>query len=171
MYPPAYAERLAPRNQPTLKNCVALWPVVAAEGIADSDLYNGEMHSRFPTITLLITSAIYAGFAVWLGLRPAALLAAFGIESTTPQMLTEIRAFYGGIELAIAVVMLLLWRRGDIFAGLLIGGLPLAGSASGRCVGLVLDGFSTLHASLAAIEAMGCIFCLAGCLAVSKAKD
>jgi hypothetical protein len=125
---------------------------------------------RFPTVALLITAAIYAGFAVWLGTRPDALLTAFGIESSTPQMLTEIRAFYGGIELAIAVVMLLLWRRGDIFAALLIGGLPLAGSASGRCLGLLLDGFSALHASMAVVEAIGCAFCLAGCLAVSKAK-
>jgi len=85
-----------------------------------------------PTMAILITAASFAGFAVWLGVNPNALLEAFGIEDRTPQMATEIRAFYGGIEMAIAVAMILLWRRGDLFAALLIGGLPLLGSASGR---------------------------------------
>lgn len=129
------------------------------------------MNTKFPTVAIFVTAAIYAGFAFWLGGRPAALLEAFGIEESTPQMLTEIRAFYGGIELAIAIAMLILWRRGDLFASLLIGGLPLAGSALGRCVGLTVDGYSSLHAGFAIVEAIGCAYCFAGCLAVSKQKN
>ncbi len=34
---------------------------------------------------------------------------------------------------------------------------------SGCCIGLWLDGFSALHAGFALIEAVGCVFCLAGC--------
>jgi len=115
-----------------------------------------------PTIAILITAASFAGFAVWLGVNPNALLEAFGIEDRTPQMATEIRAFYGGIEMAIAVAMILLWRRGDLFAALLIGGLPLLGSASGRLIGMVVDGFSMMHAGFAGLELVGAAFCLAG---------
>jgi len=115
-----------------------------------------------PTMAILITAASFAGFAVWLGVNPNALLEAFGIEDRTPQMATEIRAFYGGIEMAIAVAMILLWRRGDLFAALLIGGLPLLGSASGRLIGLVVDGFSMMHAGFAGLELVGAAFCLAG---------
>jgi hypothetical protein len=106
------------------------------------------MKSNLPTVAIFITAASWAGFAVWLGLNPGALLPAFGVEASSPQMLTEVRAFYGGVEMAIAVAMILLWRRGDLFAALLVGGLPLLGSATGRCIGLVVDGFSTLHVFL-----------------------
>jgi hypothetical protein len=126
------------------------------------------MNHRFPDIATLITAASFAGFAIWLGFLPNALLDTFGIEDRTPQMATEIRAFYGGIEMAIAVAMIVLWRRGERFAALLVGGLPLAGSATGRCVGLVADGFSALHAGFAGLEAVGAAFCLAGCLIVSR---
>ncbi len=124
-----------------------------------------------PTMAILITATSFAGFAVWLGVNPNALLEAFGIEDRTPQMATEIRAFYGGIEMAIAVAMILLWRRGDLFAALLIGGLPLAGSATGRLIGLIVDGFSATHLSFAALEVIGASFCLAGCVIVSREKQ
>ena len=103
-------------------------------------------------------------------LNPNALLNTFGIEDRTPQMATEIRAFYGGVEMAIAVAMIVLWRRGDLLAALLVGGLPLVGSATGRCVGLVTDGFSTTHLGFAGLEVVGAAFCLAGCVIVSREK-
>ena len=34
-------------------------------------------------------------------------------------------AFYGGVEMAIAVAMIVLWRRGDLFAAFVVGGLSL----------------------------------------------
>lgn len=126
------------------------------------------MNRTFPTIAIFITATSFAGFAVWLGVNPNALLEAFGIEDRTPQMATEIRAFYGGIELAIAVAMIVLWRRGDLFAALLIGGLPLLGSASGRLIGLVVDGFSGVHLGFAGLELVGAAFCLAGARMVSR---
>ena len=106
----------------------------------------------------------WAGFAVWLGTDPGALLPAFGVEASTPQMLTEVRAFYGGVEMA----MILLWRRGDSFAALLVGGLPLLGSACGRLSGLALDGFSSLHLGFAGLEIVGAAFCFAGCWVVTR---
>jgi len=126
------------------------------------------MNNRLPNIAIFITAASWAGFAVWLGVNPGALLPAFGIEASTPQMLTEVRAFYGGVEMAIAVAMIVLWRRGDLFAALLIGGLPLVGSATGRFVGLAVDGFSTMHAGFACLEIVGAVFCLTGCVIVSR---
>ena len=121
------------------------------------------MQNRFPTIALFITAFIWAGFALWLGCNPQALLRAFGIETTTPQMLTEIRAFYGGVEMAIAASMMILWRFNHLFAALLIGGIPLIGSATGRVIGLLVDGFSSIHLGFAILELVGAAFCLAGC--------
>ncbi|MGB7329455.1 MAG: DUF4345 family protein [Rubripirellula sp.] len=66
-----------------------------------------------PTMAILITAATWAGFAVLLGVNPNALLDAFGIEDRMPQMATEIWAFYGGIEMAIAVAMIHASRRAE----------------------------------------------------------
>lgn len=123
-----------------------------------------------PTVAIFITAASWAGFALWLGLNPGALLPAFGVEASTPQMLTEVRAFYGGVEMAIAIAMIALWRRGDLFAALLVGGLPLVGSACGRLTGLVVDGFSGVHLGFAGLELVGAAFCLAGCVIVLRGK-
>ncbi len=125
---------------------------------------------EFPTVAILITAASWSGFALWLGANPGALLPAFGVDESTPQMLSEVRAFYGGVEMAIAVAMIVLWRRGDLFASLLIGGLPFVGSASGQLMGLVVDGFSMMHLGFAGLEIVGAAFCLTGCVIVSKGK-
>lgn len=113
----------------------------------------------FADVVVFITAASWLAFAVWLGTRPQSLLPAFGVDDSTPAMLTEVRAFYGGVESAIAVAMMILWRRGDLFAALLIGGLPLVGSASGRLVGLLLDGYSPAHVGFAVFELIGAAFC------------
>ncbi len=126
------------------------------------------MNQRFPTVAIFLTAAIWAGFALWLGTNPGALLTTFGVDASTPQMLTEVRAFYGGVELAISVAMIVLWKRGDSFAALLVGGLPLLGSASGRGIGMIADGYSTMHMGLGAVELVGAVVCLTGCMTVSK---
>lgn len=128
------------------------------------------MNDRLPTVAVFLTAATWACFAVWLGLNPSALLPAFGVDTSTPQMLTEVRAFYGGVEMAIAVAMIWLWHRGDLFAALLIGGLPLIGSATGRFAGLIADGFSMIHLGFAALEVVGAASCFAGCAIVSWEK-
>ncbi|MEZ6087288.1 MAG: DUF4345 family protein [Pirellulaceae bacterium] len=128
-------------------------------------------YNRFPTIAIFVTAVIWAGFAIWLGSNPSALLSAFSAAESTPAMLTEVRAFYGGVELAIAFAMIVLWRRGELFASLLIGGLPLLGSASGRMVGLVADGFSAMHVGFATLELVGAAFCFIGCWMASKASS
>jgi len=125
--------------------------------------------SRVPTVAIWITAASWAGFAIWLGTNPGALLPAFGVDASTPQMLTEVRAFYGGVEMAIAVAMIVLWWRGELFASLLVGGLPLLGSASGRLIGLIVDGFSMTHLGFASLELIGSGFCLAGSVIASRA--
>src|SRR6056297_3293215 len=107
--------------------------------------------NHLPTVAIFITAASWAGFAVWLGVNPGTLLPAFGVQESTPQMLTEVRAFYGGVEMAIAVAMLVLWRRGELFAALLVGGLPLLGSATGRLIGLMVDRFSMMHFGFAGL--------------------
>lgn len=113
-----------------------------------------------PTMVILFTAAVWSGIALWFGISPESLLLIMGVQESTPLMKTEMRAFYGGVELAIAVVMVILWRRQESFAALLVGGVPLAFAAAGRCLGMVVDGFSSLHLGLAVVEASGAFLCL-----------
>ena len=117
------------------------------------------MNDRFPAIVIFVTAAAWFGFAIWLGVNPRALLTAFGVDDSTPQMLTEIRAFYGGVEMAIGMSMIILWRIDQPLAALLVGGLPLAGAASGRCLGILLDGFSAAHLGFLCLEIAGVVAC------------
>lgn len=121
-------------------------------------------NQNFPVAVIWVTALTYAGFAVWLGTQPEALLEAFGIQDRTAEMATEIRAFYGGVELGIAAAMLWLLRRGSLIAALVIGALPLTGAATGRCIGMVVDGFSVTHAMFAGLEWVGSGVCYAAIL-------
>jgi hypothetical protein len=108
------------------------------------------MNHRFATVAIFFTALTYAGFALWLGLNPGALLSAFGIEQSTPQMLTEIRAFYGGVEFAIAAAMLILWWRGRCIRGSADWRPAVVGqrvrTAVGTVVGRLLwDALGTCH--------------------------
>lgn len=130
-----------------------------------------KLSTHFATLIFVLTAAVWAAFSVWLGFNPAALLSAFSVETSPPAMLTEIRAFYGGVEMGIAAAMIILWRRGDRFASLLIGGLPLAGSSAARILGMLADGYSNLHVGLAFIELLGASLCLAGCAMLRTFSD
>ena len=126
--------------------------------------------NRFPTVAIFITAASWFGFAVWLGINPGALLPAFGVDDSTPQMLTEVRAFYGGVEAAIAVAMIVLWWRGRLIESLLVGALPLVGASSGRLVGIAIDGFSRTHAGFAALEIVGASVCFIACWTLRRSE-
>lgn len=126
------------------------------------------LNAPFPTVAIWVTAAAWLGFALWLGSSPASLLPAFGVEHDSPAMRTEVRAFYGGVEAAIGISMICLWLRGDRFAALFIGGLPLAGAASGRLIGMVLDGFFAPHLAFALFELLGAVVCFSGCWMVLR---
>ena len=125
----------------------------------------------FPTAAIFLTASMYLALGIWLAAAPTALLTTFGINQSTPQMLTEIRAFYGGVELAIALAMLLLWRRGDSFAAALVGALTLACAMCGRLLGQLIDGSSALHLGIAITEAIGAALCFAACWQTASPND
>ena len=45
--------------------------------------------SRIPAVAIFNTVASWAGFVIWLGVNPGAMMIAFGVESSMPQMLTK----------------------------------------------------------------------------------
>jgi hypothetical protein len=85
-----------------------------------------------------------AGFFLAMGLYalavPGRVLAVFGVEVATVDGRNEVRAVYGGFGVAMSVLLLAALRAPAIRDGVLVClGAALAGMASGRLVGAVVD--------------------------------
>ena len=95
----------------------------------------------FSRIVLVLLGLMFLSFGVAFLLRPAQMAQMVGIELPEPTARMEIRAFYGGLEIGLAVFLLVCAATGAwIKPGLLAAGLACAGPALGRTVGLLLDG-------------------------------
>lgn len=95
---------------------------------------------RLVRISLLVAALGYAGFGILTLVWPSS-MNILGVELTTPVAHTEIRAFYGGLELGMAVFFLRAlrdpaWYRPALFVqAASLGGVVLA-----RLAGIVVDG-------------------------------
>ncbi|HYE96439.1 MAG TPA: DUF4345 family protein [Rubricoccaceae bacterium] len=113
---------------------------------------------RMAPLSLGLAALAFAGFGAWLLVDPAA-LSVLGIELTRPTATTEIRAFYGGLELGLAAFFARAATRVEWFRpALLAQALALGGIVLGRVVGFVVDGSAApLILAFAALEAAGAV--------------
>lgn len=113
----------------------------------------------FSRLVLAIAALGLLGFGVWMLIAPQAVLAEIGISLQGPAALTEIRAFYGGLEigLGLALCFCLLvpgWQR----PGLALAALCFGVVALSRGVGMLVDGSGGgFLVGALAFEAMVCI--------------
>ncbi len=85
-----------------------------------------------------------------------------GIRLDTPMARADIRAVYGGLDLAIGLLLLRSAYRGDVFVGLRVQAYAFAGLLLGRALGQMLDGPSdSLVVWLVAIELCGLVSAIA----------
>jgi len=117
---------------------------------------------NLPRLSLRLAALAFAGFGVALLVRPA-LIGTLGIELTSPTAVTEIRAFYGGLELGLALFFALAstreaWLRPALFAqAAVLGGIALA-----RLIGVAIDGGAApLILLFAALEGAGALVAIA----------
>lgn len=93
----------------------------------------------YARIVLGLGVLMFAAFGVALLFRPG-ILEDFGIVAETPQGRTEIRAFYGGLEIALAGFLLFAMFRPSLApVACLVLALMSAGPLFGRLVGFGLD--------------------------------
>lgn len=91
-------------------------------------------------LSLALSALVFGGFGAWLLVQPQA-LSALGIELATPAARTEIRGFYGGLELGLAGFFAVAALRPAWFRpALVVQVCALGGIAAGRLVGFALDG-------------------------------
>lgn len=95
----------------------------------------------FSRLVLAIAALGLLGFGVWMLIAPQAVLAMIGISLQGPAALTEIRAFYGGLEIGLGLALcfgLLVpgWQR----PGLALAALCYGTVALSRGLGMLVDG-------------------------------
>ena len=90
--------------------------------------------------TLLATALMFLFFGVAILLFPVEILKLCEIELVHPTAKMEIRAFYGGLEIGLAVYLLLCRSRGALTDGLRLCLLLLGGILLGRITGAAVDG-------------------------------
>jgi hypothetical protein len=91
-------------------------------------------------LSLSLTALVYAGFGLAFLIWPA-FIAWADVELASPAAHTEIRAFYGGLEIGLAFFFLLAaMRRAWFRPGLVAQAASLGGLALGRAFGVIVDG-------------------------------
>ena len=106
---------------------------------------------------LYVAGAIFVGIGVLFTARPETLVVFHDNPFATADARTEIRAVYGGIELAIGIFFGMAAGNDALRrAGLLLAALVSAGAGVARFLGVVLEGESgSLHFLWGGLEVVG----------------
>jgi len=123
------------------------------------------MVNRYPSVVLSICALVFLGTGVLFTVIPQDLFAPLGLTVPDGAPLTELRAVYGGLEVAIAVFLLFCARRGGVALelGLLLSFLSFSALAAYRGIGMGIDGPQvSMMSALLVSEAAGAMFALSG---------
>jgi Domain of unknown function (DUF4345) len=92
-------------------------------------------------LVLWLSAFTFAGFGLAFALFPHPMAALVDIELPSDTARVDFAATYGGLELGLALFLLLCTRRdADVRLGLLASGCSLAGFAAARLAGILLSG-------------------------------
>lgn len=95
---------------------------------------------RFARLSLILAALGMVGFGLPLLIRPS-LLGVVGVALTRPAAATEIRAFYGGLELGLAAFFFAASRRdGWLRPALFAQAAGLGAIVAARLLGVLIDG-------------------------------
>lgn len=113
----------------------------------------------FPMLVLTLDGLVFLVTGGVFLFSPMLPLGTLGVESITPEALTDIRAVYGGIEIGIAAYLFSrLARMKDLHEPLLLATLILTGMVITRCYGMIADGSAVrITIILLTAEALGAV--------------
>ena len=123
----------------------------------------------FAKAVLIAAGLMYLAFGVAFVIAPAKLGGWVHLGVAHPVARTELRAFYGGLEIGLAVFLLLCVRRpGWVAPGLLASALAFGCTAAARIVGMVVDrSAGTTAVAILLVEAA---FAVASAVALVRAR-
>lgn len=120
-------------------------------------------------ISLAITGVLFVVLGLAFLADPGRMAEIVGIEADRGRASIEVRAMYGGFELALGIFFLVATSRTRWFrAALAAQALGFAGLAAGRFVGMTLDGPDRRMLGLAVIECGGAVL---GLVAFRQARN
>ena len=120
---------------------------------------------KYPTVVLFVCAVVFLATGVVFTVMPQAMFAPLGLEVADGAPLTELRAVYGGLELAIGVFLVLCARRGGdaLELGLVLSFLLFSGLAAFRGIGMGIDVPQVpMMSALLLAESAGALFALSG---------
>ena len=98
---------------------------------------------RADTLVLAIGGIGFLGFGALMLVAPQAAMAGLGLTVPDGVPTTEIRAFYGGLELGLGALLLAALRKVQYRrAGLILGCVSYGSVAAARALGMLIDGSS-----------------------------
>lgn len=123
---------------------------------------------KLARLSLGLSALAFAAFGTWFLVSPTA-LGRIGVLLNHANAVTEIRAFYGGLELGLGVFFLLALRRPAWYIpALMVQALALGGVAATRLFGIALGGTTEIMLALAAAEAAGCALAVVALLRLGR---
>lgn len=91
-------------------------------------------------IQVVIVAVFFLGMGLVALVRPAFVVAFFGMKAEGADARNEIRAVYGGFGVAVGILLLGTMNRQDLASGVNLGvAIALLGMAAGRLVSFVLE--------------------------------
>ncbi len=95
---------------------------------------------RTARLVLLVFGLMFLGFGLAFAAAPWSMANLVGLQAASPQAVTELRAFYGGLEIGLGAFMIASaatrrWMRAGLQFLLVVCG----GIAAGRVFGLAID--------------------------------
>ena len=111
---------------------------------------------------LIFSAIIWLPYGVYCFFQPGALAEAAGVVGTSPTGTTELRAMYGGVQMAIGALALAAVFKPRLASGTLLTLVFVTGGlASTRLVGaLIDDGFSGYTGGALGFEIVLCVLAL-----------
>lgn len=95
---------------------------------------------RTARLVLLLFGLMFLGFGLAFAVAPWTMAGLVDLRATSPQAVTELRAFYGGLEIGLGVFMIACAAtRQWLHAGLQCLLVVCGGIAAGRIFGLLVD--------------------------------
>lgn len=125
---------------------------------------------RIARLVLLVFGLMFLGFGLAFAAAPWSMAKLLGLQATSPQAITELRAFYGGLEIGLGAFMIASaatrrWMRAGLQCLLVV----CAGIAAGRVFGLAIDNSaSTLMWAALATELAGAVLAI---VAISRLES
>lgn len=115
------------------------------------------MRMMLARISLVVSGLLFGAFGAWFLLDPAGAAALVEIELKSATARTDFRAGYGGLNLALGLLLALSARQaGTVRAGLWLQLTVGLGYAAGRTLGIVLEGGTTsVMYTILAVEVAG----------------